>query len=132
MTLGEYLRSEMQRPWEWGWADCCTFAADWVLSRTAIDPLLPWRGTYCDEAGAEDIIAQAGGLLPLVALGMDAIWQRRETPCDGMVGVITLPGETGELIDIAAIHTGKRWAMRSPRGIAFLTQPMAVRASWAR
>lgn len=31
---------------EWGVFDCCTFAADWVVSATGVDPLKDYRGAY--------------------------------------------------------------------------------------
>lgn len=132
MTLADHIERAMQSPWEWGRDDCSTFPADWIKAEGGLDPMAEWRGAYDNEAGANDLIDEAGGLVHLFARGIDPIWPRADEPSEGAVGVIALRGEDGEPIDVGAIHTGKRWAIRSPRGVAFLTEPLAVRALWAK
>ena len=132
MELGEYLQRAMSEPWVWGHADCSTHPANWILDQSGLDPMVAWRGAYDSESGAHDLIAAAGGLVELFARGIDPIWGRVDTPVLGAVGVISLPGADGEPIDVGAIHTGKRWSIKSPRGLAVITEPLAVRAIWAR
>lgn len=132
MTLAEYLELSIREPWEWGLSDCSTFPADWILALTGIDPMDEWRGAYASEGEANDIIAEAGSLTDLFGRGIDPIWQRCDEPTEGCVGVIVLRGEDGREIEVGAIHTGRRWAVRSPRGLAMLTEPLGVRAIWAR
>lgn len=132
MTLGEHLERAAAEPWVWGASDCSTFPADWILSQTGADPMAAWRGAYDSESGANDLIAVAGGLAVLFGEGIDPIWQRVDEPSPGAVGVVALPGDDGEPLDVGAIHTGKRWAIRSPRGLAMITEPLAVRAIWAK
>lgn len=132
MTLGAYLTQAASEPWEWGWSDCSTHVADWVLGQTGIDPMAEWRGCYSSAAEAGELIDEAGGLEALFARGLDPIWNRRDEPREGAVGVVSLPGEGGEPIDVGAVHTGRRWSLKSPRGLACITEPLAVRAIWAR
>lgn len=132
MTLGEHLKLAAALPWVWGTSDCSTFPADWILDQSGTDPMAHWRGAYTTEREAEELIAGAGGLAALFADAIDPIWPRSYDPLEGAVGVIALAGEDGIEIDVGAIHTGKRWAIRSPRGLAMLTAPLAVRAIWAR
>lgn len=132
MTLGEHLERAAREPWEWGASDCSTFPADWILAQSGRDPMDAWRGAYVSESEANELIAQSGGLIPLFAEGIDPIWPRADVPTEGAVAVVSLPGEDGTAIDVGAIFTGKRWAIRSPRGLAMITQPLAVGAIWAR
>jgi hypothetical protein len=131
MTLAEHLKRATAEPWAWGSSDCSTFPADWVLSQTGIDPMAHWRGAYSTEGEAEKLIADAGGLASLFADAIDPIWPRSYDAIEGAVGVVSFPSEQGPEIDLGAIHTGKRWAIRSPRGLAMISAPLAVRAIWA-
>lgn len=131
MTLADHLARAAAQPWVWGVSDCSTFPADWMLDQTGIDPMAAWRGRYFDEVGAFEFIVEAGGLTELFAAGIDPIWPRVSWPREGAVGVVALPGQDGTEIDLGAIHTGRRWAIRSPRGLATITEPLAVRVIWA-
>src|SRR3990167_4707248 len=133
MDLGEYLKLQATRPWAWGFADCTTFAADWVKSVTGIDPMAKWRG-YKTDIEVELLIAEAGGLLALWGEGMIDIWPRVSgDPAIGNIGLITVQGQDGEPIDIGAIFSGKRWCFRSPPGIGGASiDPANLVASWGR
>ena len=132
MGLGEYLEREAKRPWTWGSADCCTFAADWVLSETGHDPMAQWRD-YSTEADAELLIAEAGGLEAMWSEGLAPVMSRVDTPSLGSVGLILVPDQFGEIIQIGAIFSGRRWVFRTPRGIAGASiDPASVVAIWAR
>lgn len=130
--LGEYLAAAAAQPWVCGTCDCTTYAADWVLACTNVDPMAKWRG-YTTEDEVERFIAEAGGLENLWDEGLAGIWPRVALPIVGAVGVINLPGEDGTPIDVGAIWTGRRWSIRSPRGIASLSVgPENVVAVWGR
>lgn len=132
MLLGDHLKLAAETPWEWGVSDCSTFPADWILDQTGRDPMAEWRGLYGCEFEVYRLIAEAGGLVNLFSRGIDPIWPRAKEVSEGAVGVVSLNGEDGVRIDLGAIHTGKRWAIRSPRGLAMITEPLAVRRIWAR
>lgn len=89
-----------------------------------------WRGTYDSESGAQSLIEEAGGLLALFDHGLLPIWSRAHRPSVGAVGLVVMPGEDREPIEIGALFTGKRWAVRSPRGLACFSTPLDVRAIW--
>ena len=55
----------MDRPWEWGKADCCTAACDVFWRLHGIDPMAVLRGRYSTEFGARRIIAGYGGFLAM-------------------------------------------------------------------
>lgn len=132
MDLGAYLADAASRSWQWGLRDCTTHAANWVFTCTGVDPMAKWRG-YTTEDEVERFIAEAGGLENLWDEGLAGIWPRVDAPVAGVVGVITLPGEDGSPIDVGAIYTGRRWSIRSPRGIASLSVgPESVVAIWGR
>lgn len=132
MGLGEYLEREAARPWAWGSADCCTLPADWVFAETGHDPMCQWRG-YTTEADAELLIAEAGGLEAMWSDGLAPIMYRTDAASLGSVGIILLPDRHGDLSQIGAIFSGRRWMFRTPHGIGGASiDPDNVLAIWAR
>lgn len=57
-----FIESRRFQPFQWGVNDCALFAADWVLLLTGVDHAEGLRGQYHDEAGAQRLIARAGGM----------------------------------------------------------------------
>ena len=51
----------MDRPWQWGEADCCTSACDVFLRLHGVDPMAHLRGTYHTKTAALRLIAKFGG-----------------------------------------------------------------------
>ena len=47
-----FLLDHARTPFQWGVADCATFAADGILAQTGTDIASDFRGKYSDEAGA--------------------------------------------------------------------------------
>lgn len=45
---------------DWGAFDCCTFAFDWVLTATGIDPMADYRGKYHSEIEAREALRATG------------------------------------------------------------------------
>lgn len=113
MTLGDYLALNARKPRVSGQHDCATFPADWVVECGHPDPMAKWRGTYASEAGAEFLIADAGGLTALFGEGLAALPNVSEFQA-GDIGVISLLGE-----EAGSIFTGQRWAFVADRGLAF-------------
>src|SRR5690606_7770473 len=97
--------------------DCCALPAAWSLHLGTADPMAGYRGAYSSEAEAEDIIARAGGLVPLFTAGLESVgWQRVGAPAMGDIGIIGLLGE-----EAGAVYTGGRWAFVAERGLGFVT-----------
>jgi uncharacterized protein DUF6950 len=44
----------------WGKFDCCTFAFDWVMECTGIDPMLKFRGNYSSKKQALSLLRKTG------------------------------------------------------------------------
>jgi cell wall-associated NlpC family hydrolase len=51
-----------KQPFAWGTHDCCSFAADCVLSMTGVDQRAGYRGGYSTALGAARKLAKAGGM----------------------------------------------------------------------
>ncbi|WP_132384827.1 hypothetical protein [Novosphingobium sp. PhB165] len=120
------LQSRAREP---GIHDCVTHPSDWVVACGLGDPMAAWRGTYVTDAEAEDIIARAGGLVPLFDEGYASIGvpRRDGDPVEGDIGVLRVAGE-----EAGSIFTGRRWTFIGKRGIGFATVlPEAVAAVWA-
>ena len=105
----------MDRPWEWGKADCCTAACDVFLRMHGIDPMTPLRGQYSTRADARKIILNYGGFLPMAkALAAGA----------GLLEGLNQAGEIGVARDpesnehVLAICIGGAWACKTDTGMA--------------
>lgn len=126
--LGEYLREAARRRRLAGVWDCAAFPADWVMMNGYCDPLAAWRGRYDSEASGLDLIADAGGLVPLFAAGLASVGVR---PVDGEFE----PGDVGVVqvgdAQAGAVFTGKRWALVADSGMAFASiEREHIAAAW--
>ena len=118
--LDEYLDAVLTQPWAWGTMDCCTFAAGWIIARTAHDPLGAHRG-YSTSAGARRIIAMHGSLLGLVSHQMaECGFARTDRPEHGDIGLVELPEVSGAMnlcgASVVIMHT-TRWIGRAEEGL---------------
>jgi hypothetical protein len=103
----------MDRPWEWGAADCCTAACDVFLRLYGVDPMAPLRGRYSTRLGAMRLIAREGGMLAM-AEGLAA--RAGLVASDGRAGDIGVVAFGGQLA--LGICTGPVWQGKSERGMA--------------
>ncbi len=77
----------MDRPWDWGQADCCTSACDVFYRLYGIDPMESLRGKYATEFGAMRLIAKHGGFLRMAATLADRTGLVACEPKAGAIGV---------------------------------------------
>lgn len=125
-TFEGFRAAYEQKPWCPGQVDCCLFLASWAIWLGHRDPAQHLRGTYDTEAGFQDIIAMAGGVVPVVercALSINA--KRLQRPLCGSIGVI------GSLTNIhrqfGAIHDGEGWTVRFITGVhRMVASPLAI------
>lgn len=95
--------------------DCITFPASWIWSRTGVDVVSEYRGTYHSKDGADAIIRAAGGLVKLASHQLALVSATRiKNPQAGDVGVIIAPTGTAEQTLIGAIRFGPVWAFLTP------------------
>jgi hypothetical protein len=113
-------------PFNWGEADCCTFAARIVLAMTGHDLLAHFRGRYHTCRGALRFMQEGGGLRSLIserlgpALPAVALAKRGD-----IVLAVTVGGE-----ETVAICAGSRIAAQGFKGAVFL--PLSAgRAAWS-
>jgi hypothetical protein len=59
--LHTFLLDNANKPFAWGTHDCCTFAADAILSFTGVDIASDFRGKYHDMRGAFRTIKEVTG-----------------------------------------------------------------------
>lgn len=125
MPLPAFLKECARRPFAPGTHDCVLMACDWVKARTGTDPAAAWRGRYADRRGALRIIAQAGGMQPLVAgLMAGAGLEPTTDPLPGDVAVVVICGDT-----VGAIRTMSGWACCGPNGV--VVAEADVLAAWS-
>lgn len=60
--LTDYLNASRERPFKWGEHDCALFVAGAIAAQTDVDFGDDWRGRYADEAEAEELLADVGGV----------------------------------------------------------------------
>lgn len=142
--LGAYLAAARLKPWEWRRHDCTAFPAIWAGFGEALPD-------YRDEADAEAMLLEAGGMVQLwkraIADAPDrAVEIAPGERIAGDVGVIEMParrrvdvfdpatGETVEAwevttVEVGAIWTGQRWAFVPSRGgVAAVASAMGLKA----
>lgn len=129
MILGTFLDRAARTPFAWGGFDCGLWLADWLVTCGHLDPAAALRGTYADQAGAEAIIAAAGGL-PALLGGFAAQLGLAQTgaPKRGDVGVVLGLTRDG-LAPGGAICIGERWALLGQGEVIFVRPP--VLAAWS-
>ncbi|TAU98170.1 hypothetical protein ELI38_20415 [Rhizobium leguminosarum] len=124
--LEAFIAENNTRAWRPGEVDCCMFLASWAIWRGHPDPAAHLRGTYADEAGFRSIVAEAGGVVPVVQRCIENIGGCMvDRPKHGAVGVI------GSHADITrqwgAIFNGERWLMRFRDNVGpVAARPLAI------
>ena len=106
----------MDRPWQWGVADCCTAACDVFARLHGIDPMAPLRGRYSTRLGAGRLIARHGGWQ---AMG-DALAARSGLVVmeEGRPGDLGLIDAGGGTLALGICTAPGVWAGKSESGMA--------------
>ena len=106
MTLNNYLRDSLSRPYEVGEWDCALFVAEWVDILTGSDRADYFRGLYQEK---EEGLAQFGPLRRRVAMELDSLgFFKAESARLGDVallrgGLIGIVIEIGEALAVATV-----------------------------
>lgn len=120
--LAVQIKAAEMRPFCWGSHDCCAFAARVVQAMTGVDFMADFP-EYADEARAQALIAEYGGVQGIAGLCLGA----PIAPAFAQRGdVVLMPTEKGDALGICIDH---RAVFASGRGLAFC--PMAAcRQAW--
>lgn len=127
-TLLAFIAAHERKPWQPGRVDCCLALASWALWLGHCDPAADLRETYDSEEGFRSIVAQAGGVVPLVESCVIRInGKRTQMPFCGSIGVIG--SATNIHKQFGAIFDGEQWLVR----LADRFAPMTARqlAVWS-
>ena len=106
MTLNNYLRDSLSRPYEVGEWDCALFVAEWVDILTGSNRADYFRGLYQER---EEGLAQFGPLRRRVAMELDSLgFFKAESARLGDVallrgGLIGIVIEIGEALAVATV-----------------------------
>lgn len=106
MTLNNFLREALSRPYKVGEWDCALFVAEWVDILTGSDRADYFRGLYQEK---EEGLAQFGPLRRRVAMELDSLgFFKAETARLGDVallrgGLIGVVIEIGETLAVATV-----------------------------
>lgn len=124
------VEAETWSPGEW---DCLMAPAAWSLMATGVDAGAPWRGRYRDEAGAEAMLSEAGGMIALVGRRLEALgWTRGRWRAarPGAIGVVRLArGMAGaNRQPFGAVRYGGGWLIATDSGALF--EPARALAHW--
>ncbi|WP_283195486.1 hypothetical protein [Rhizobium sp. AN80A] len=122
ISLSEFIDWHGSQPWQPGTLDCCLCLADWAVAIGHPDPATHLRGRYDDEAGFRAIIAEAGGVVPVVASCIVKIAGKPlQQPYLGSIGVIGSPSNIER--QWGAVFDGSRWLIRAQAGFMPLVAP---------
>jgi hypothetical protein len=120
-SLVSFLETNNALSWRAGTVDCCIVLADWAVALGHPDPASHLRGRYDSDDGFRQIIAAAGGAVPVVERCVKKIGgERVDRPLPGAIGVIGSPHNIER--QWGAIFDGQRWLVRFSNGFA----PMAA------
>lgn len=113
MTPMSVALDVMDRPWDWGAADCCTAACDVFQRLHGVDPMASLRGRYTTRQGASRIIASYGGFLAMAeALALGS----RLSPSFGDLGDIgVIEMDTGPALAVCV--GADQWAGKTLTGL---------------
>lgn len=126
-TLAEFIAANERKAWRPGSVDCCMVLASWAMWLGHTDPAEHLRGTYTDDAGFGEIIASAGGAIPVVQKCILKIGGRSiATPRCGSVGVIG--SRSNHTRQWGAIYDGDRWLVRGKDRFMKFSAP--ILAAW--
>jgi hypothetical protein len=128
MKLSDHLTTVGIVPFEYGVADCCTFACDWVLAIRGVDPMADWRGRYASRVGVTRKIMERGGMIECVSAEMKAAGLEETIfPQPGDVGLVRQVYDGDERI-MLAIKTARGWACKGERGL--VVAPLETVRAW--
>jgi len=128
MKLSDHLTTAGVMPFEYGAADCCTFACDWVLAIRGVDPMASWRSQYTTLAGAQRRMIERGGMIECVSAEMEAAGLKETIfPQPGDVGLVRQVHE-GKEQTMLAIKTARGWACKAERGL--VVAPLEMVRAW--
>ena len=104
--LPAYLAGAL--PFAWGSSDCCTFAADWLVTLGKPDPLADLRGTYATPIEARALMRS--DLVELVAARIGEPMENHHFAQRGDVAVVELENgrqAVGVVTDVGVAGPGK-------------------------
>ncbi|MEL7281343.1 MAG: hypothetical protein AAGK79_13370 [Pseudomonadota bacterium] len=126
MTDLDAIKADWRRTsFVWGHSDCILSVCDYVLRVSGRDPAAPWRGTYHDEAGAEDLCQTYGGVLGIFRHGMQKAGFDTCARAPGCPVVIDFFGR-----EMAGIDLGKRVMLRM-EGRGIVEWPAEPKEAWS-
>lgn len=123
--LDAFLEDMARRPFVDGAADCALTVADWVaLATGCADPADHLRGRYRTALGRERLLRRLGGLEAVMGVCADKAGLALTTnPVRRDVGLIVAAGQ-----ELAGICLGRRWAIKSSKGLTVEPADRIVRA----
>ncbi|MGE4267184.1 MAG: hypothetical protein AB7F25_07095 [Deferribacterales bacterium] len=104
--LPDKIKDYMNKPFQWGTADCCVFICDCVIATTGIDPMEQHRGRYKTAIGAAKAQKNYGSIEESLDRYFDRIMPKMVQRGD----VCTHKLEDGT-ISVAVFWAGGWWCM---------------------
>lgn len=118
--LEDYIRQEIEKPFEWKVTDCCSTANRWVFLKTGISPISLSGFDFETEEEAKSILKKNRNLLVACRKAM-TMFEKTKEPQEGDIGIIRIYEDT----ICAAIRMKNGWFTRNENGIiSFETTPI--------
>lgn len=126
-VLDAFIANLAQKPFCWRELNCGLELADWWQVNHGVDPASDLRGAVIDATSAERLVAEHGGLVPMIeAIAARAGALRSPGGKPGDFGVI----EAGGVQYCAIRSVTGRWIVKAERGVAGFRE-CAVLAAWS-
>lgn len=114
-VLDAFIADMAQRPFCWRELNCGLELADWWQVNHGVDPAADLRGAVADAASAEQLVADSGGLVAMIAAIAERAGAARSAgDKPGDFGVIEAAG----VQYCAILSSTGRWIVKAERGIA--------------
>lgn len=127
--LDAAIERARSQPFAYGQLDCLLFAADVIFAITGTDLASPYRDTYHDQAGAEQILLEHGGSIEQLVSSVLGDPAHASAARRGDLVVATLPTVEGGNRDCAGICVGHYFVFPTPGGLRF-DRRGCIRLAW--
>ena len=126
MQIGDFIKSEIRRPYQDGKTDCTNTADRWIQHARGFSPLARYGRPIRTREDVESWLSERFGLIGgILKVMRQSGFARTEKPKPGDVGLIEIPGFL-----CVGIFTGQHWFSRNVNGIIFARRDSFLRA-WA-
>lgn len=123
MSLKEFIKQEINKPFIWGETDCCSTTDRWVKNLTGFSPLENFG-----RKASPEWLGEKGIVKPVVkVINKFKLLKKTSYPKAGDIGLILMPNNICAL----SIKTEKFWFVRNESGIIGAPIETQILRAWS-